>query len=211
MCMWAVVVVLLVVTLLTLSLIYLPWWGTGLVLLALMLTLALSFKWIAGKVMERFFIGIFDIKSKALREAGAEVHSVKQVEAPVRESDMQMVDEQAPPEQAKEEPVRIFYAVEATITPKPAMGKAFHLWDIDDVMMVPYDLKVTRSADEGIDDETCEIRRVLVQRDGVYAELEESKLEGPHRLEFLVGVKPGVKRLKFRYYFEAFGDVQLPE
>jgi hypothetical protein len=36
------------------------------------------------------------------------------------------------------------------------------------------------------------------------------KFSGPQRLKLLIGVKPGTSCLKFRYYFEEFGSVNVP-
>jgi hypothetical protein len=219
MCLWVTIAVVVLAAVVALSFIYLPTWGALLVLVGLLLVFAMSFKWIMGKVAERFFMGIFDMKSRALRDADAVIHSVKPASAPARDADMELVDEDGEKDGATDEDeandparmvIREYYTVEATITPKPVSGKGFHMWDIDDLTMVPYEMKVTKSADDDADDDTCEIRQVLVQEDGRYQDLEQSKLEGPHRLEFLVGVKPGHRRLKFRYYFESFGDIRLP-
>ncbi len=218
MCLWGAIAIVVMAVIVALSFIYLPLWGAALVLVALLVTLALSFKWIAGKVVERFFIGIFDMKSKALRDAEVVVHLVAPAAAPLRRRDLETVDEM---DESEDEPhgvkgeaqstvIRAYYTVEVTITPRTKPGNAFQLWDVDDLMLIPYDMKVTRNADDASDDDTCEISQVLDQQDGRYEELEQSKLEGRHRLEFLVGVKPGHKRLKFRYYFEAFGDIRLP-
>jgi hypothetical protein len=33
---------------------------------------------------------------------------------------------------------------------------------------------------------------------------------GPQRLKFYIGLLPGVRQLKFRYYYEEFGDILIP-
>ncbi len=222
MCAWGLVAVIVVAAIITLSLVYLPWWGTLLVLLGLLIVLAMSFKWIATKMLERGAMALFDMKSKVLRGAQAQVHGVKAAQPPERaenaDDDDDDDDEAETMDLGKDGgsvtiPItREYYAVEVTITPMPVSGKTLGMWDVDDLLMVPYDMKVTRSPDSEPDDETCNIEQVRIHHEGTYQELDGPKLQGPQRLEFLIGVKPGVKnkRLKFRYYFEAFGEIQLP-
>ena len=37
------------------------------------------------------------------------------------------------------------------------------------------------------------------------------KVHGPHRVRFVIGVKHGVEKLRFQYYFEQFGEVIVPK
>jgi hypothetical protein len=175
------------------------------------------------------FLWLFSIpfraKGKVLRDATAEVHSVRPAAAPVAkacaarigqdgedddgaDTDLEDDDES---DDAPDGP-RDYYEVEVTITPQTPTGPFMH-WEIGELTLVK---PAKRWSDT---DDTCKVDRVDVVRDGTVVlekgqEDEEedagSKVFGPRRLKMLVGVEPGVRELAFSYYFEKFGKLELP-
>jgi len=64
--------------------------------------------------------------------------------------------------------------------------------------------------DDDTDDGACAIHNLQVEEEGQFKPHEGMKYPGPQRLRMVLAVQPGVTALKFRYYFEAFGEVRLP-
>jgi len=59
-------------------------------------------------------------------------------------------------------------------------------------------------------DDAGEVSALEIEQDGHFLPDEGMKYGGPQRLRFVAAVPPGQRRLRFRYYFEIFGDVALP-
>ncbi|MCX5659289.1 MAG: hypothetical protein NTW19_06145 [Planctomycetota bacterium] len=248
------IVVTLAVLALTLYLagLFLGPWGVAGALVAFVILAPIVLKLVGKRLLQRFAIGLFDSKSRVLRDATAVIHSVTPADAPSIDLDTPTPgsapgttpdDSEAAEggddegDDVDDEPARTtkkidlnqhYYHIDATIKPKPADGKFQH-WDLDDLTLVPFDLKIERSADAAeSDDETCRVEEVQVHSGGQFAEPEGSKFAGEQRIRLLVSVKavassgiapgkPAAKnagqlptRLKFRYYFESFGDIRLP-
>lgn len=62
-----------------------------------------------------------------------------------------------------------------------------------------------------IADGICEVRELSVWRHGSWEAEESEEVLGPQRLRMYVGVKPGVKELRFNYFFETIGVLNLPQ
>ena len=60
------------------------------------------------------------------------------------------------------------------------------------------------------DDGACTVSALQVEEEGQFKTYEGMKYPGPQRLRMTIGVQEGVTALKFRYYFEALGKVDLP-
>jgi len=117
---------------------------------------------------------------------------------------------------------REYYEIDLTITPRPPTG-SFQHWDIDDLMLVRPGLRWNEA-----DDDVCQVTSVNVIREGTVlldkpadnkpADQDENenedddgpKVVGPQRLKMLIGVKPEIRALVFKYYFETFGSLNLP-
>lgn len=243
MCQLVLLIVLLAVAAfagaVTLAGIYFGAWGIVGTIVAFVLVGPIVAK-VAGKAMlTRFAVGIFDKKSRVLRDAEAEIHSVAVSDAPSVDADVQMPgseadggdqaedadesdDEEAKPAAKPgvgSADIARHYQIDVSIKPKAGAGPFQH-WDIDDLTLVPFEFKVSRSPDdaEGPGSDLCEVRETRVWDGQAFVEPEGSKFNGPQRLRLLVSVKPEPgagaarypRRLKFRYYFEAFGDIALP-
>jgi len=63
----------------------------------------------------------------------------------------------------------------------------------------------------GEDDGESELHDVRVIRDGTAVEPVDAKFTGPQRLRFVAGVPKGVTEAQFRYYFEQFGAIRIPQ
>jgi hypothetical protein len=215
------IILLLIIIALILAFKFLPWY----VLVALAVVFVLSMKFLGKKLILWLFSLPFRAKGAALRGATVEVHSIAACappERPVEESnvggdeegsdDGESPDEEAPPGEGQliacdvptEEP-RNYYRVEATITPG-SKKQLFQHWEIGEVGLV----LPKYSPFGGNGDDSCRVEALEVELDGAFTPDDGYKLMGPQRLRFVAGVKPGVDRLVFHYYFEKFGELLIP-
>jgi len=172
---------------------YLPWWGSVLMFLGLLLVA----KFVIKHLLKKLFVLPFKMKGAVLRNATAQIHSITMVDRPAAE-DANTGDSSV---------TRHYYQLDVTIVPQEATGK-FTLWE-------PGDLTLTRpesgiGVDDETDDGTCTVHNLQVEEEGQFKPYEGMKYPGPQRLRMTLGVQEGVTALKFRYYFEAFGEVRLP-
>ncbi len=169
---------------------YLPWWALLLGVVALI---------VIGKLMARRLFFSLLLTPFRLKGATAEVHSVTPVaEPPVKGSEASQAVERA------------CYYVEVSIRPS-AVKTPFGAWEPGELRLVGPESVLNLSPDAPSEnDDTCEIKSFEVQQEGGFQADEGLKFQGPQRLRLLIAVKPGISRLKFRYYFEEFGSVTLP-
>lgn len=231
MCRLILIVIILLCVGVGIAAYYLPWWGTLAIVIGLIIIVPPLLKWLVPFLIKRFAMSLFESKSIVLRGATAEVHSVQPTAAPAEprlaiegvEVDGNQVLDAAPnaetpvgedgeteedddEDEPKDKGPRDHYYVEATITPKPTTGKFTH-WDLDDLRLVPFDLKISKDNDDN--DDSVDIKESQVESEGGFVTPDGSKFPGQQKLRMLIAVKPGVSRLKFRYYFESFGDIKL--
>lgn len=104
---------------------------------------------------------------------------------------------------------RRYVLVDFTLTPRPGASR-MQFYDPSEILLVPHDARVDFDADptEGGADVAQ-----LHQLDDAGAPHEvDDKLTGPARLRAVFACPPDLRgRVKFRYYFEAFGDLTLPD
>jgi hypothetical protein len=154
--------------------------------------------------MPPLFAALFKLKGSVLRKARVTVHAVEPVEAPPPPLEPAAGTEEGQEgEVITAGPPRDYYLVDMTVQPT-RRGLAFQRWQ-------PGELALT-TPDSGWQDadDACEVLNVQVEHEGVFGPESDYRYVGPQRLRLLVGVRPGVSRLAFRYYTERFGEVALP-
>jgi hypothetical protein len=144
------------------------------------------------------------MKGKALAGAQVTVHGIRPADAPEIPKDE--YEGEAEEDEATDAAYNWHY-LDVTITPQPATGGFTH-WEPGELVLVGMD-----ASPKDIDEEEAvsRIADCRVFQDGKFCEDEGYKYPGPQRLELHVGVKPGVRALQFRYYFELFGNVTLED
>jgi hypothetical protein len=171
---------------------FLPWWA----LLGGAVVLIVIGKWTVMKLLRMLFVTPFKMKGAVLKGATVELHSITPAE---------------PPTTVEGEAVtaRNNFWLEMTLTPTETSGE-FQCWEPGELQLVKPESRVNPDSDEADDeDHSCIIRELQVQQEGQFAKDEGMKFPGEQRLRLLVAVEPGVTQLKFRYYFEEFGEVRL--
>jgi hypothetical protein len=171
----------------------LPWWALLAAFAAAVVAVPPLIRW----ALPRLLKVPFRAKGAVLRGATVRVHSVERSAAAGPPGG----DEAG----AADRGPREHYRIEVTIMPPPAEGP-FTLWGPGELVLVGPGAK----AEEPEGDDDGEVRALEIEQDGRFLPDEGMKYGGPQRLRFVAVVPPGLERLRFRYYFEIFGDVALP-
>lgn len=202
--------------------VYLEWWQALLVSATTFVLLVIGARFLVYRTignMMNLAKGLFDGKSGVLRNSTADIHTVKPTEIPAsvqewaakvsdRGNETDFDDDDRADAQALIHDSH-WVEIEATIFPDASQAKGIQLWDVDDLRLVPFD--TPESSFGNRDDESeFELHDLVVMREGEAVQSDDSKLQGPQRLRFKVGVPRDVRELKFKYYFEQFGHIKLP-
>lgn len=203
---WALLLVL-ILTILAFK--FLPWY----VLVGLAVLVVFSAPLVGRWLLHRLFLLPFKAKGAVLRRAAVTVHALDPATRPAPRETARLGyqwhegDEEpdAADDQPTEQPVsRRYYRLVATVTPRPKVG-GFQHWEPGELRLI---LPQTRPMQD--EDDACTIEDLAIEEDGVFRPDEGFKLHGEQKLRLLLGVRPGVGRLVFQYYFETFGEVVLP-
>ena len=206
---------------------YLTTWGTILVIVAEAAALLIGGPKLLSWGLKRAMLGLFMTKSRVLRNAGIHVHRVEatersadppRAEAAATESSEASSESEIEDDEQKDEDEdddtlapadHRFVLVDFTITPKPAQSKMSH-WEPGELMLVPFDSKVDPEHDTDSKVSANADRIRLVEESGQETE-DFDKIVGPAHLRAVFAIPPALSgRVKFRYYFEQFGDIVLP-
>jgi len=175
----------------------LPWWALVLILVALVVVAKFTFK----KLLRTLILIPFKAKGAVLHGATAQVHSVTPSAAPTKTDDTAETEDANVP--------RRYFTLDVTIQPKEATGN-FSCWELGELRLTRPDFRIDPNSDESSEDDSCQISELQYEEEGLFKNDEGFKFAGPKRLKMTLGVREGVDRLKFQYYFEEFGTVQLP-
>jgi len=180
---------------------FLPWWA----LLAGVVAMVPIGKWVLKRALVGLFTAPFKMKGAALKGAAVLVHSLTPTQKPAAE-----VSAEAESNGAGDRPTRRYFWLDVTVQPAER-SEGFQSWEPGELRLVKPESRLNPhdpGADDG--DDACEVERLEVEQEGTFQEDEGWKLPGPQRLRLLLAVEPGVSWLKFRYYFEEFGEVRVP-
>ncbi len=199
----ASIVLVIVGALLVLAIRFLPWWASVLVVVGL----GLGIRFGAGFVLRRVLTLPFKAKGKVLSGATVDLHAIEPAPVPAvsfegdedEEMKAHLLEEQA------ENEALHWYFIDMTITPTQASA-AFGSWEPGELMFVSLDAK-PQAIEE---DEGSKLEDYQILIDGVFQEDEVGKQEGPQRVKFHVGLPQAMHQIQLRYYFELFGNVQVP-
>jgi hypothetical protein len=181
----------------------LPWWGT----VAVVMGLIVLGKFAAGRLMVWAITIPFKWKGAVLKGATVEVHSVTASGPPPPTPGDEPHGEKVSADEAGSR--REQFRLDVTVNPSLAPGGKFSNWSPSELVLVKPESKL-RIHGRDDDDDSCEVKRVEVYHAGQFQEDDGASYPGSQRVLLWVGVRPGVTRLKFRYYFEDFGEVALP-
>ncbi len=204
--------------------VYLEWWQAILVsFFTFLFLIAVARIWVLTAVGKLGNLAklMFESKSAVLRGAGIQVHSVHPCDPPANLIEASNQLPAAPEDEGEAEVARElheelhnrnWFQIEATIFPVPGQKTAMTHWDIDDLRIVPIDARPFswKDEDDGNDENEFSLHDLQIVSEGVATMPEDSKFEGPQRLQFRVGVPKNVREVKFQYYFEQFGKIPLP-
>lgn len=117
-----------------------------------------------------------------------------------------------PNEPAESDPPGTRYVrVDCVIAPHAKRVTPMAYWDPSDLRLIPYGRKVSMLQESPDTSEAEPVTVKLVREGGIRQELEDSKVTGEQRMEFIFRCPPQIRdRVKFQYYFETFGDLVIP-
>jgi hypothetical protein len=195
--------ILLVVNLFAL----LPWWAALGVIAAMVVGLMLLGKYLVYRLFRDCVAAVAN-QGAALKNAAATVHSVTPTEAPQEASPFDLdpedenYDEDLDGNWQNEE--ADFYWIEVTIAPAQ-----------DDVDWNPSALSLVAADFEPSEEleacaEMCALHSLEKLRDGKFRKFGEGMVTGEQRLRLLIAAPPGLRDVKFAYFFEYFGELVLP-
>ena len=218
---------------------YLPWWGVILVLIAQVFVLLRAgpalIKYGAKRVFLRLFLG----KSRVLKGAKVEVHEVRLTPRPVRrrqlDSQAQATDERreeiraadgtivttpvesetpsdanAGGESDEETKNHRYVLVDFTLTPPPAAGQ-MQFYDPSELLLIPFNSRISLTEDPTADGVSASAHDLTLIDPSGGETKDFDKLTGPSHLRVTFECPESLRgRVKFRYYFESFGDFTLP-
>ncbi len=199
--------------------VYLDWWQAILASLGTFLFLVFVAKQVIRSTfrnLRKVAEGMFTRKSATLRGATVEVHAVRPASMPKQARDEleQFIDTNDADRERGATPDYGNYQwceVEATVFPPAGDTATFAAWDVASLVLVPIDAPKLEFLG-GDDSETpqFDLLDVRVVADGSASQPVGEGFAGPQRLRFTVGVPRGTRLLKFQYFFEQFGRVELP-
>jgi hypothetical protein len=182
---------------------FLPWWGTCLAIVGEGVLLVVVGPKLVALAIKRFAVGLFKTKSEVLKGAAVHVHSVDSSTKPVEpdESAPDTEDPGEPPDDSR------YVLIDFTLTPLSGTSKMNH-WEPGELMLVPFDLPNDAKEVDHLSASIVELKMI----DEVGNETEDfDKIVGPGRFKATFACPRQLTgRVKFRYYFEGFGDVMLP-
>lgn len=200
------------------------------IVLGLLLLAGLWFgaKRMVHRALTGAFTGLFDQKSKVLRDAAVNINSFSPAPHARSEGEFDDVDmaqwldaEELAVEQARHAAAvaadarRVWWYVDVSITPRPVAGP-FTLWEPGELILGAPGVDPRRAMD-GMDDDgdpgpaPAVVHGVKVWEGGRFRTDRVGKYGGPQRLRLHVGVLPEVARRQLRYYFESLGEIQFPD
>lgn len=212
---------------------FVPWWGVLLIVLGEAVLLVVAGPKLIGWGFKRFVLGMMGMKSRVLRGAHVEIHDVRRTDRPSAAQRFVDADETPPlaptdgepPEAAESDDLpaphaavdddpseadRVYWQIEFTLRPKSGESQ-MRYFDADDLMIVPFDARVSLDEDPTDGDNAGDAHQVFVQ-DGSAWHSPEGKLPGvEQRMRVIFRCPQTLRgRVKFRYYFETFGEATLP-
>jgi hypothetical protein len=174
---------------------YLPLWQVAIGAVVFLIIA----RYLGGYLLKQLFLAPFKAKGAVLRGAKVDVHSIVPTSKPA--------DLNEDPEEAQELKNARFFALDVTINPQNNPGP-FRSYDPSEISLVEFGKAI--SVDDN-DDETSlgDVVKVEVFHNGTYHPYDENAPES-NRLRLIARVKPGPRKLAFRYYFESFGEIVVP-
>jgi len=176
-------------------------------------------KIIIGKLVKRFLLRLFSMKSSVLRGATMTLHSVTAVSKPKPDAGEEVIEvegadgevpkaaAESPAQAAEPEEVRHYFAVDMTIRPQDGQKEAH--WEPGEFILTSERIKDLADLEDS-EKELGRTEMVEVWNGSVFGPNEEGKYPGEQRLKIIFAVKPGTSKAWMHYYDEAVGMLDLP-
>jgi hypothetical protein len=168
-------------------------------------------KLIIGRMIKKFFLSLFSVKSVVLKGAAMTVHSITAIPMPPLPVDEEHaaieeagLDHDHDHDEEEEEP-RHYFQVDVTIKPK---GQE-RAWEPGEFMLASERINDL----EDLQDDGKEVgntHEVQIWNGEAFGPDEQGKYPGPQRLLLTFAVKPGISKAWLQYYDVPIGTLDLP-
>jgi hypothetical protein len=181
--------------------------GGGALLLVTIVGIASLFllRFLVGRMLRKAFEAPFAAKGAVLKNAQARVHSVTPTSAPARDP-----DEELDEDNADLGVPRAWYLVDTTIIPAPATGP-FQMWEPGELGLAGPEAQSGPDLEDPDEEEGFRLYQSWIRNNGEWEEDEGAKYEGAQELRLLICAPLSARRARLRYYFEVFGEIELPQ
>ena len=167
----------------------------------------------AGAALGKLLTAPFQMKGAVLRGAKVRVHQVTETSGPVRRVTMGNQRDDDRESDAESRGGRRFFLVEVTVTPPGEDSGAFKSWEPGSLVLVPVG---TSKRDIGNlnEDQQAQVQSYDLWEGTRFlhsdSEDDETAVEGEQRLRLLFSAGKNLTKVKFQYYLEFFGELDLP-
>lgn len=192
---------------------YVPGWAVFLIVVGEVVAMRYLVPFAIGLGLKRFAMGVIQQKSQVLRNAAVHVYSVERTTVPA-ELNERLIEESSELQPGEQElidvpgPAGRYVLVDFTITPQ-SNHSPMKSWEPVELMLIPSLQNVAVSEDD--DKLSATVAQVEIVQENGEVIREFDKVEGKTRLRAIFNCPPLLSgRVKFRYYFETFGDLLLP-
>ncbi len=185
--------------------------GKGLIAFPfLLIALLWGGKVIFGNMAKKFFLSMFSVKARALRDATMTVHSIKAIPMPKLEleeddHDHSVASDDHDHEDGEDNEPQHYFQVDVTITPKVADG----VWEPGEFILTSERIKSLEELEDG-SKELGTTHEVLIWNGTTFGPDEDGKYPGSQRLLLTFAVKPNSSKTWLHYYDEPIGTLELP-
>jgi hypothetical protein len=173
---------------------YLPLWQVAIGAVVFLIIA----RYVGGYLLKQLFLAPFKAKGAVLRGAKVEIHSIVPAAKPAELNEGE--------EEELEHKNARFFALDVTINPQNNPGP-FRSYDPSEISLVEFGKAI--SVDDETESSVGDVVKVEVFHNGTYHPYDENAPES-NRMRLIARVKPGPRKLAFRYYFESFGEIVVP-
>lgn len=161
--------------------------------------------------IEGFAVNMIRTKSQVLRGASADIHSVRPIAEPP-----EMTDDEVEPDEDMIDSERVqipmnWYEVDVSIYPPTNPNGPMTHWNVDDLILIPFDVDVSEDMESLQSSEQFGMVNLMTVENGEARDLDDGQVTGPLRFRFDIAIPRGIREVKFRYFFESFGRIRLPD
>ncbi|MBM80009.1 MAG: hypothetical protein CMJ78_05380 [Planctomycetaceae bacterium] len=159
-----------------------------------------------GLTLRNAIVEIHDCQPSTRPDRSEEWEFLSNSDEEISELDRNAAEEDRS-DQAESDQRRRWFLLELTISPNKPPDEAFEEWLPCELALVPRDSEYNEGDPLP---SVCEVAEVSLWREETWKIDDFSEFRGPQKLQLLIGTEPEERSLTFQYFYERFGQVELP-